>query len=46
MTSTMWAALIAPMVAGALYLPGKLVYRYLWRRMPDGKLRDFLLKER
>jgi hypothetical protein len=46
MTNTMWAALLAPIVGGVIYLPGKLVYRWLWKRMPDGKLRTFLLKDR
>jgi hypothetical protein len=47
MTSgTLWAVLLTPVVGGLLYLPGKLVYRWLWKRMPDGRLREFLLKER
>jgi hypothetical protein len=45
-TGTMWAVALAPVVAPLLYLPGKLVYRWLWKRMPEGKLRTFLLKDR
>jgi len=45
-TGTVWAALLAPVLAPLIYLPGKLVYRWLWKRMPEGRLRSFLLKDR
>lgn len=27
-----------------LFLPGRLLYRWLWRTLPDGKLRAFLFQ--
>jgi hypothetical protein len=50
MSSTMWAALLAPLLGPLLwwllFAPGRVIYRYLWRTMPEGKLRRFLLRER
>ena len=44
------ALLLAPLLGGliwwALLTPGRMAYRYLWKRLPSGKLRDFLIKER
>lgn len=45
----MWAALLAPLLGGLIWwlllAPGKAAYRWLWRKIPDGKLRDLLLKK-
>ncbi len=47
MTSTQWAALLAPVVgAGFWWLvmyPGRKLADALWKRLPDGRLRKFLL---
>lgn len=44
----MWAVLLAPIIGPiiwyALMLPGRLISRWLWRRLPDGKLRRLLFK--
>lgn len=49
MTNTMWAALLAPLIGGVFYWlvtrPGKWAHDWLWRKLPDGKLRDILLKK-
>lgn len=48
MTSTQWAALLAPIVgAGFWWLiqrPGKWLSDAIWKRLPDGRLRAILLK--
>lgn len=50
MSATLWAAILAPILGPAiwwaLFGPGRVVYRFLWRTLPNGKVRDFLLKER
>lgn len=50
MTPTLWAALLAPLLGGLiwwlLFLPGRVAYRWLWRHMPEGRLRTFLLRDR
>jgi hypothetical protein len=50
-TTTQWASLALGLGAGWLiwwlfWLPGRWVYRLLWRYMPDSKFKTFLLKER
>lgn len=50
MSTTMWAAVLAPIVGGlfwwAIQQPAKWVHDYLWKRMPEGRFRDFLFKQR
>ncbi len=48
MTSTQWAALLAPFI-GVLFwwlvmYPGRKLSDFLWKRLPDGKLRSILLR--
>lgn len=49
MTSTQWAALLTPVVGvGFWWLvmrPGKWLHDYLWKRIPNGKLRKLLLRK-
>jgi len=40
------AAVAAPLVRYVFLLPGRWGYRYLWKHMPEGRLRSFLLKKR
>lgn len=50
MTSTQWAALLAPIFGGIIWwlllAPGKGIKAMLERTMRPGRMRDFLLKER
>jgi hypothetical protein len=39
-------AIVGPLGRYVLWLPGRMAYRWLWRHMPEGKLRSFLLKKR
>ena len=41
----MWAVLLAPLGAYLLYLPGRWATRWLWRRMPDGRLKRILFSK-
>lgn len=47
-TSTMWALLLAPLLGGLIWyfllMPGRVLSRYLWKRLPDGRLRRLLFK--
>jgi hypothetical protein len=47
MTPTLWALLLAPIVGPLigylLFLPARAFARWLWKRLPDGKLRRTLL---
>ena len=47
-TSTMIAAVVAPTVGAAFWWlvlrPGKLLNEWLWKRLPDGRLRSVLLR--
>lgn len=36
----------APFIRYLFLLPGRLLYRFLWKRLPDGRLRSLLLKKR
>ena len=49
MTSNQWAALLAPVVGVGFWwlvkYPGRKLADYLWRKLPDGKLRDLLLRK-
>jgi hypothetical protein len=48
-TSTQWAALLAPTVGVAIWWalkrPGKLLSDLLWKRLPEGRLRRILLRK-
>lgn len=45
---TLWALLLAPIVGPlvwfALLIPGRMFSRWLWKRLPDGRLRRVLFK--
>lgn len=49
MTNTQWAAVLAPLVGGAFWWlvkrPGQKAHDWLWRRLPEGRLRNFLLRK-
>lgn len=44
-----WAALLAPIIGPAMWWvlqgPGRVAYRYLWKKLPDGRLRRVLLRK-
>jgi hypothetical protein len=46
----MWAILLVavagPVFRYVFWLPGRMIYRWLWVHMPDGRLRTILLKKR
>lgn len=48
-TTTLIAVVLAPIVGPAMWwvlqAPGRAVYRFLWRKLPDGWVRKVLLKE-
>lgn len=48
-TSTIVAAVLAPILGPALWWaytrPGAAVHRYLWKRLPEGRLRRILLMD-
>lgn len=50
MKATYLAALLAPILGPLiwwlLFTPGRLLHNWLWRVMPEGRLRRFLLRER
>ncbi|WP_332823559.1 hypothetical protein [Stutzerimonas kunmingensis] len=39
-------AVFAPIVRYGMWLPGRLAYRWLWKHMPEGRLKTILLKKR
>lgn len=39
------AAVAAPFVRYLFLAPGRAVYRWLWKTLPDGRLRNLLLKK-
>jgi len=40
------APIVGPLIWKVLLWPGKRTHDYLWRRMPDGRLRSLLLRHR
>lgn len=50
MKTMLIAALLAPtlgtLIWYLIFLPGRKFSDYLWKKMPEGKLRTFLTKER
>ena len=48
-TSTVVALIVAPLLGGliwkGLHWPGHVIHDFLWRKLPDGKLRNILLKK-
>ena len=44
--TTVWALLLAPFIGGLIWwlllMPGRLVSRWLWRVLPEGRLRRVL----
>lgn len=49
MTTNQWAYLLAPIIGPVIIWiysrPGALVARLIWKYMPEGKLRNLLLKK-
>lgn len=49
MDSKLWAALLAPIIGGAIWWlllrPGRIVHDWLWRKLPDGRLRRILFQK-
>jgi len=49
-TSTIIAALVAPTLGAGMWwlfqYPGRKIHDYLWVHMPEGPLREILLKKR
>jgi len=47
--SVYWAAMLAPVVGPAMrwmfYSPGRWLARWVWKKMPYGRLRSFLLTD-
>jgi hypothetical protein len=45
----MWAllvfAVVAPLGRYIFWLPGRHISRWLWKKLPEGRLRRFLLKK-
>lgn len=39
------APILGPIIWWILFRPGKIVHNFLWKRLPDGKLRTMLFKE-
>lgn len=46
MLATVLAVALAPFLAALLYWPGRKAARWLWKRMPDSRLKRALFKDR
>jgi hypothetical protein len=46
--STAWAIaltpILGPLIGYLLFVPGRKFSRWLWKKLPDGRLRNLLLK--
>lgn len=49
MSNTLWAALLAPFLGGAIWWllmwPGRLLHDFLWRRVRNPTMRKLLFKD-
>lgn len=46
MLTTVLAIIVAPLLAPLMYWPGRMAARWLWKRLPDGRLKTVLFKDR
>lgn len=45
MSSTVWAILLAPLITAAVWMPIRWFVRFLWRKLPSGRLKRILFSE-